>query len=210
MVSEGEVLFVIDFAKNFSHVYQDEPQSAHWDRMQSTMHPVVSYYKCACGSTITDELMFFTADLKHDAQAVETFEKRTIEHLKERNVNLKCIYEFSDNCSGQYKSKNPFKILSESNIPLMRNFHCEKHRKCVADGTVGRTNQYVYCAIKTKGEVITNAHALAEFCRNQLEIDPPIGVCVHYQHHFFFIESIDRSSDVEATTLQDTRKVHSI
>ena len=146
-IQEGEVLFVIDFAKNFSHVFQDEPQSAHWDRMQSTMYPLVSYYKCICGSTITDELMFFTADLKHNAQAIENFEKRTTEHLKERNVNLKCIYEFSDNCSGQYKSKNPFKILSESNIPIMRNFHCEKHRKCVADGTVGRTNQFVYCAI---------------------------------------------------------------
>ena len=94
------------------------------------MHPVVSYYKCLCRSTITDEIMLFTEDLMHDAHAVEAFEKRMIKHLKERNVNLKCIYEFSDNYRGQYKSKVPFKILSESDIPIMRNLFCEKQEIC--------------------------------------------------------------------------------
>ena len=45
-LKHGEAVFVIDFARNFTHVSQDEPQSAHWDRMQSTMHPCVAYYKC--------------------------------------------------------------------------------------------------------------------------------------------------------------------
>ena len=124
--------------------------------------------------------------------------------------NLKCIYEFWDNCSGQYKSKASFKILSESEIPIMRNFFCEKHGKSVGDGTVGRTNQFVHCAITTKNEVIPNAHALDDFFKSQLEIEPPVGACNHYQQHFFFIESIDRSTIVEANTLQDTGKVHSI
>ena len=85
-----------------------------------------------------------------------------------------------------------------------------KNRKSVADGTVGRTNQFVYFAITTKNEVIPNAPALADFCKSQLEIDPPVGACKHYQWNFFFIESIDRITTVEANTLQDTRNVHSI
>ena len=97
-LQEGEVVFVIDFAKNYNHQETDEPQSAHWDRMQSTMHPVVVKYKCQCGKTVTDEIIHFTSDLKDDAYAVEEFEKKTIEHLKVKSIGIKCIYEWSDNC----------------------------------------------------------------------------------------------------------------
>ena len=121
----GEVVFVIDFAKNYSHQEADELQSAHWDHMQSTMQPVVVYYKCHCGKTITDEIIHFTSDLKHDAYAVEEFERKTIEHMKVKNITIKCIYEFSDNCPSQYKSKNPFRILSKSKILIMRNYFCK-------------------------------------------------------------------------------------
>ena len=118
----GEVVFVIDFARNFAHVFQDEPRSAHWDQMQSTMHPCVAYYKCKCDSTVMDEMIHFSPNLKHHAHAVDAFEQRTIEHLKTQNVDIKCIYEFLDNCSSQYKSKAPFKKLSCSDIPIIHNF----------------------------------------------------------------------------------------
>ena len=64
----GEVLFVLDFARNYAHWYDGEPQSAHWDRIQSTLHPVVSYYKCTtdgCKATVTDEVLHFTSDFRH-------------------------------------------------------------------------------------------------------------------------------------------------
>ena len=78
--STEEVVFVIDFAKNFAYVFQHEPQSTHWDWMQSTMHSCVAYYKCTCGSTVMDKMIHFTPDLKHDALAVDAFEQKTIEH----------------------------------------------------------------------------------------------------------------------------------
>ena len=92
-----EVLLVIDFAKNYNHQATDEPQSAHLDRMQSTMHPAIAYYKYGCGKTVTDEMIHFTSDLKHDAYAVEEFERKMIDHLKLKNIMLKCIYEYSNN-----------------------------------------------------------------------------------------------------------------
>ena len=72
----GEVIMVIDFAKNYSHQSTEEPLSAHWVHMQSTMHPVVVYYKCQCRANVTDEIIHFTADLRHDVFAVEEFEKK--------------------------------------------------------------------------------------------------------------------------------------
>ena len=88
-LKKGEVVFVIDFAKNYNHQETGEPQSAHWDCVQSTMHPVVVKYKCKCGKTMTDEIIHFTADLKHDAYAVEEFERKTTEHLKAKNIMIK-------------------------------------------------------------------------------------------------------------------------
>ena len=117
----GEVLFVIDFVRNYAYWYDGEPQSAHWDRMQSTMHPFVSYYKCTtegCKVTVTDEVLHFTSDLRHDGFAVQEFKNRTIQHLKDSKIPIHCIIEFSDNASSQYKSKIPFDILSKSDVAL--------------------------------------------------------------------------------------------
>ena len=92
---------MINFAKNYGHQETEEAQSAHWDCMQSMMHPVVVKYKCQCGETMMDKIIHFTSDLKHDADAVEEFMRKTIEHLMAKNIAIKCIYEWSDNCPAQ-------------------------------------------------------------------------------------------------------------
>ena len=97
-----------------------------------------------------DEIIHFTSDLKHEAYAFKEFERKTIEHLKAKNIMIKCIYEFLDNCLSQYKSKIPFRILSKSGIPIMRNYFCTKHGKSTADGLIGRTSQFLYTAVVTK------------------------------------------------------------
>ena len=121
-LKKGEVVFVINFVKNYNHQETEEPQSAHCDRMQSMMHPVVVKYKCKCGKTVMDEIIHFTSDLTHDAYAVEEFERKTTEHLKAKNIMIKCIYEWSDNCPAQYKSRisiqNPFKVYYSDHVKL--------------------------------------------------------------------------------------------
>ena len=175
----GEVKMVIDFAINCSHQSTEEPQSAHWDHMQS-MHPVI-VYKCKCGATITDEIIHFTADLRHDAFALEEFEKKTIQHLKSKQVKMNCIYEYSDNCLAQYKSKTPFRILSKSTLPILRNFFCKKHGKSIADGLIGRLSQFIYTAICRDGEELPDAEALYKFCKENWKEKRLIGACHHYE-----------------------------
>ena len=207
----GEVLFVIDFARNHAHWYDGEPQSAHWDRMQSTMHPVVSCYKCTsegCKATVTDEVLHFTSDLRHDGCAVQEFKKRTIQHLKDSKIPVHCIIKFSDNANLQYKSKIPFDILSKSDVPIMRNFFGEKHGKSTADGVIGRNNQFLSLAVRNC-HVLGNAEELAEFCTKQLT-KKPTGTCQHYRQHFFYTEHISRSEESAAETTKDTRKIHSV
>ena len=129
------------------------------------MHPVVVKYKCQCGKIMMDKIIHFTSDLKHDAYAVKEIERKTIEHLKAKNIMIKYIYEWSDNCAAQYKSRIPFRILSKSNIPIMQNYFCEKHSKSAADGLIGRTSQFLYTAVCTNKADIPDAEALYNFCR---------------------------------------------
>ena len=101
-----------------------------------------------------DEIIHFTADLRHDAFTIEELEKKTIQHLKSKRVKMKCIYEYSDNCPAQYKSKKPFRILSKSTIPIMKmkNYFCKKHGKSVADGLISRLSQFLYTVVCMAGE----------------------------------------------------------
>ena len=52
----GDVLFVMDFATNYSHHRQDEIHGAFWCRNQTTLHPIVVYYPCPekCGHLVRD------------------------------------------------------------------------------------------------------------------------------------------------------------
>ena len=206
----GEVLPVIDFMKNYNHQATDEPQSAHWGRMQSTMHPVIAYYKCGCGKTMTDKMIHFTSDLKHNAYAVEEFERKMIDHRKLKNIMLKCIYEYSDNCPSQYKSRIPFRILSKSTIPIIRNYFCEKHGKSAADCLTGRTSQFLYTAVFAKKEDLPDAASLYRFCKQHWKEKNEIGACKHYERNFFLTTEIARPTDVTTNILPGTRQIRSI
>ena len=99
---KGMVLQVLDFAQNFLCLYQDEPQSCHWDHAQVTLHPIVTYYAGECGHQVTDELMFLTADRKHDSQAVLHFTKLAQQHLTTK-VKIDSVVQLTDQCASQYK-----------------------------------------------------------------------------------------------------------
>ena len=157
------------------------------------MHPVVVYYKWQYRATVTNEIIHFTADLRHDAFAIEEFKKKTIQHLKSKQVKMKCIYEYSDNCPAQYKSKVPFRILSKSTIPIMRNYFYEKHGKSVADGLIGRLSQFFYTAVCMDGEELSDAEALYKFCKENWKEKRLIGACQHYEQNFFLTKKCSKA-----------------
>ena len=65
-VNDEDCVMVYDFAENFRTQYQDEVQSAHWNYTQTTIHPVVCYYKCACSKVPTHSIVVISDDLTHD------------------------------------------------------------------------------------------------------------------------------------------------
>ena len=152
-----------------------------------------------------DEIIHFISDLKHDAYAVEEFKRKATEHLKAKSITIKCIYEWSDNCPAQYKSKIPFRILSKATIPIMQNYFCEKYGKGAADGLVGRTSQFLYTVVCTNKADIPDAEALYKFCKENWKEKPRPGPCHHYGINFFLTTTTEQPKDT-TNILQDTCK----
>ena len=74
-LEEGEVCSVIDFRQNINHKKQQEAQSSHYNRRQSTIFPFVSFFHCDnCSALVMHEICCLSHDLKHDAYSVRAFE----------------------------------------------------------------------------------------------------------------------------------------
>ena len=195
VLQPGEVQLVIDYAKNYAHTSQNEPQSAHWDRTQSTLHPISVSHPCPqpdCDERVTNEVVCISPDLKHDLHGVEEFIEATIKMLQKDGVPVEKIYEWSDNCVGQYKSRYAFEKIGMSTIPRMRSFYGENHGKSAADGIVGRLKMHLDIQIKI-GNVIDTPKALYEHCQKELST-PKISGCQHYKKQFLYFPEITRPS----------------
>lgn len=84
------MLFVQDFAQNLLCVNHDEVQSAHWDHDRITIHPIIAEYICqTCQEFVKSEFIILSDDLKHDHDAVHTFQDAVEENLASSGVLIK-------------------------------------------------------------------------------------------------------------------------
>jgi hypothetical protein len=212
-LKDGEVLMVMDFAKNLTITRQDEPQFAFWHRQSITMHPVVCYYRCKCPkrTIVTLDLMCVTDDKTHDAHAVYAFVQVAIKHLIENRVPVKKIYQFTDNCAMQYKSYLCFDYLSQSQIPTERHYFGSEHGKGPGDRLVGTTNRDLDIATRSRQCDLSNAREMHAFCDGFLtkKSDDP-DKCEHYLRYYYLVESIDRLFVSLAGTVAGTQGFHTV
>ena len=102
----GGVIFVHDFAQNYLCQHQNECQGLHWRHKQVTIMLTVVHYRCSkCNQLETHEIVNITDDMKHDAHMVKMFTERSINVLKQNNVNIRKIIKFMDQAPSQYKNK---------------------------------------------------------------------------------------------------------
>ena len=207
-VPDGVVVEVLDFAQNYLCIYQDEIQAAHWDHDQVTIHPIVCYYKGKCGHQVTEELVFLTADLKHDVHAVKAFENSAYKHLITK-LDINQVIQFSDQCAAQYKSRVCFDMLSNSEIPTTKVYFGVRHGKGPSDGVTGRVKQAVSRAVQSRKHIIKDVGDFYSFCKSELETKMEKG-CQHHQQHFYLVDNIDRSFNSTVKTLNETRKLHAV
>ena len=210
---EGEVLMVMDFAKNLNFERQREVQTAFFHRKASTLHAVVCYYKCPlkCGKTVTDEVMCISNDLVHDAHAVHVSEKKALQLLTQRGIDIQKVIQFTDNCTSQYKCYMSFAYISKCTMPLERHYFGEGHGKGPSDASVGRTKKEVDAAIHGGLVDIQKTEDLVDYCRASLATPlPEPGTCVHFQRLFVHIPMVDRSIQSHIAPIAGSSKMHCI
>ena len=210
----GDVLMIMDFAQNLNHKLQDEPQSAHWSRKTTTVHPIVCYFRCSepgCNEVVKEEVMMVSPDTGHDSYQVFAMENLALKYLYANSVTIKRIFQFTDNCAAQYKSRDCFDLVSSRGFPIQRNYFGAKHGKGVADGAIGRLQRDLSNATRSEQVDVMNAHDLFVFGSTRLANGEAVpGVCHHSRRRFILQENTDRSFPLNTITLVGTTKLHCV
>lgn len=208
---------VLDFAENYLCVQQDQPQSAYFGYSQVTVHPCVMYYRCSCGSRITNNWTFISDVLQHSADMVHCITKRIFFHLE--SLGITKVVVFSDGCASQYKSRLPFSYLqsyASSKVKVHRCFFGARHGKNPCDALGGILKQAATRSVKARKTTIQNAHDLFMFSSKSLSILPSRSqeVCVHMQRAYFQLQAQEISEESlpcqSVRPLTGTRQLHDI
>ena len=208
----GDLIFVHDFAQNYLCLHQNECQGLHWRHKQVMMMPTVAHYKCSkCEQLVTHEIVHVTDDLKHGAHIVKMFTEKSIKIIQNNNVNICKIIEFTDQAPSQYKNKTAFNYLTNTKIPMQKNYFGVRHGKSSCDACTGRVKQGVTRLVR-KGDVVNNAETFYDTCVKHLEKPMDISdKCQHYMLTFELHRKIcKRPSTEKWPGIPDTRKLHQI
>ena len=186
------LLFCMDFAENFGCFYQNEAQGAHWTREQVTIHPIVATYHCPVdGETITDSLIFISADLKHDSHAVHHFVQLAMQELHSRGLHFSKAVHFSDGCASQYKGKTSFVDCTHGTIdygvPTEKHFFGSPHGKGPCDAEIGVIKRMTASAVKAQRAQVSTALEMFEYCRDNLSRPKNDAEHAHSLRSFLFV-----------------------
>ena len=214
-LQDGDVVMIMDFAQNYTHHRQDEIQGGFWSRNQTTLHPIVTYYPCTeegCNHLVRDEIMILSDDRNHDYQAVNAFVKKAMAHLESKEIPVKRLIMWSDNCGVQYKSCSVFYMMSQmTSLMCQRNYFCAKHGKAEADGCIGRLSMHIDAVVRSGSHEFGNASELMAYCDLNLKLSKEEkGTCVHWQRHYFEVSQINRDASFKARTVEGTLDLHSV
>ena len=212
----GQLAQIFDFSMNFRNLRQHEVQPAFWDCTQTAIHVIINMFRCykqGCSGICTLTTCQITADLNHDSFVTRAAHNRTFKFLGEQGVPMDVVFQFSDNCSSQYKSRRPFVEMARNPLNIIRVYFGERHGKNVCDGFFGRLKAWMSYNIKTENAQITNAYDFYTFCRDNYRPPPQPGVCDHGKVEFQYLtpQDIQRHVDTDLEkSLAGTRSIYSV
>ena len=104
------IAVLLDFAMNYGHEHQDSTQQEWWSAHQTTLLPVVVYYRTADGTLVCARShVYMSADLSHSHAFVQHVMDGLIsDYAKEFQSSgreLEHVVIWSDGCASQFKNK---------------------------------------------------------------------------------------------------------
>ena len=84
----GYLLQVLDFGQNYLNIFQDKPQSKHWDHSQTTIHLIVNFYLKEGESVVTLEECIMISDDKNSLSKESNVKRKTHPSTNPQNHTL--------------------------------------------------------------------------------------------------------------------------
>ena len=171
----NEFIVIADFSENYSCICQDAIQSFHWNKMQATIHPFLSYYRGEQGNVQHKCFIMISECTKHDTKAVHLFQKNLLQFLTTTfgKKPSKVMY-VSDGCAAQYKNRKNFINLchhmEDFGIPAEWHFFATSFGKSAADGAAGTLKRLATKASlqHANANQILNSRQLYEFAIKEI------------------------------------------
>lgn len=158
-------LLQMDFAENFTCLWQNEIQSAHWRQRQVSVYTVMVYHR-----EYTWSCVIVSDYREHEKCAVSAFTSQILDVIKTEFPSVKMIDVWSDGPSSQYKNKFVFALLpkleNHHGFQIRWNYFATSHGKGPNDGLGGNVKRMAHRLIMTQAKLITNAESLAEGIRS--------------------------------------------
>ena len=172
-LNDNACTILLDFAENYQFVVQDEIQGFHWNKLGSTLHPVVVYYKD--GESLKSlSICIISDDMEHDTCFVYQVQKTALELVRHKLPHLQHVEYFSDGCAGQYKNfKNFVNVCHHENdfgLSAEWSFFATSHGKSPCDGIGGTVKRLTARSSlqRPKGDQILSADKMFDFCREEI------------------------------------------
>ena len=115
------------------------------------------------------EIVYVSADLKHDAHLVKSFCETNLKVLNDFDIKCENVFKFTDQAPSQYKNKSAFRYLSQTKIPVICNFFGVCHDKGPCDPCTGHVKQMVSSAVKRREAVVNSPISFYEYTKTKLE-----------------------------------------
>ena len=203
----GDLLLVVDFGENYRHQYQEEVSSMHWMYQQSTIHPVVCFYRADAEESVNQtDIIVLSSDTKHDLFSAEAFTQQAIDMLAlKTEQEFKSIIRFSDTCASQYRSKNTFHMLSNKSLPTTYVYFGANHGKGPADGALATVKSLTTRNVKGGNVIIRNTKEWFQFCEAELTVKKP-----GYTRMFLYVEEVDHKAQTVVKAIPNTLSIQCV
>ena len=144
----------MDFAGNYSTMWQDEVQSAHWTKKQVTLLTSVYW-----NGEVTKSNVVVSDDLTHTKSSIVTFLDALATKLLSKNVHT--LHVWTDGPSSQFKNRFIVAILpwlaKKFDIDIHWHYFATSHGKGCVDGIGGMVKRMVAEKVRQRRSIVRDA-----------------------------------------------------
>jgi hypothetical protein len=160
-------MFQVDFSENYTCMFQDEIQSAHWKQDQVSLLTAAIWFDGKLHSKV-----LASDNLDHGKDTVVAYIDYLLDTLP---TTVKTVSIWSDGPSSQFKNKfitAAIKALQDKHqIHIQWNYIATSHGKGPVDGIGGSVKRQVWTAVSRRTSIVIDATSFTAIAKKVCSVD---------------------------------------